>query len=175
MLTSYDQYLDACRELCRAQVEVWMTTLQDAARINAAGKALLDDMLARQENAAAQVDAAASIEELFDVSANLLGEGISSGTQTVLQMWREIGEVQVRSLNYLPAHVQRLSELYARMFKFASGIPQPLIPVGSLIFGGQPFAPGGFLWPSARTGTSRTEEKGQHRTGEAGEREQAAG
>jgi hypothetical protein len=174
MLTSYDQCLDACRELCRAQVELCMTTLQDAARVNAAGKTLIEDFLARQENAAAQVDAAATIEELFDVSANLLGEGISSGTQTVLQMWREIGEVQVRSLNYLPAHAQRLSELYARMFKFTVGVPQPLIPIGSLLFGGLPFSPDGSLWPTARAGSART-GKEQRPTGEAGQREQAAG
>jgi hypothetical protein len=174
MLTSYDQYLDACRELCRAQVEVWMTTLQDAARINAAGKALIEDMLARQENAAAQIDAAASLEELFDVSANLLGEGISSSTQTVLQTWREIGLVQVRSLNYLPAHAQRLSELYARMFKFATGIPQPLIPIGSLLFGGLPSPTGGTFWPTASAASVRA-DKITGPTGEAGKREQAAG
>jgi predicted transposase YdaD len=135
MLTTYQQYLDACRELCRAQADVVATVLADAERVNQATGRLLDSLQTRHETSRQRIESAENVEQLFDISATTLGEDIATGTQTFMQMWREIAEVQVRAMSRLPEHVSQLGTLSGRVMQFAGGMPQPLIPLGSWLYG----------------------------------------
>lgn len=138
MLTSYDQYLDACRELCRAQADVVATALADAERVNQAAGRLIDTLQQRHAASRQRIESAANIEELFDLSATTLGEDIGSTTDTFLQMWREVVDVQTRAAHRLPAHLNELATLCGRVMRFASGMPQPLIPLGAWLYGMTP-------------------------------------
>ena len=129
MITSYDQWVDTCRGLCREMLELSTQYWIGAATINSAAMKAIDATLARHSAAIEQVGATRDIEDLFDLVATLCRDCMEECHQRGTEAARSLSTEQMQVMQTLYGNSCKMGALYSRMLRFATAWPQPLLPL----------------------------------------------